>query len=115
MSSAKIDELVVRRLVVQKEENGPRILAEASDLGTFLWVMPSDDSGQIGLIAQHGLPPHILLWGKGNKYPALAISTDKDGKFYFQVPEGDGCEHFPLDWIKHITNIGPDQLISLAK
>lgn len=63
-------------------------------------IFVGNELGCVGLVAQDGQPPYLVLWGKNEGLPALAIGSDGGHDAFLQVhvPGGRPSEvrHVPM-------------------
>jgi hypothetical protein len=81
-----------------------------------IWV--SNPHGSVALCCQPGTSsPYFIVWGPDNKFPAMAITTDVDGKLSIQlVDTSSGCDMKDgSHWMQHTKYLSGEELLALDK
>lgn len=69
--------LVVESLTVKRPDGKGSVAIMSNDFATGLWVQSGEKTECIGLVAQRGLPPYLVIWpaGQSSGLP-LAFCSD---------------------------------------
>lgn len=110
----KFGHIEAKSITIKASEHSPAVNVMATEPTAGVWVS-NEKMGSVALVAQNNMAPYFIIWGKGNKYPPLAISTDVDGKLNIQVVDTGDCSHPADHWMQHVKYIGAEELADLAK
>lgn len=71
---------------IRIETPGGRSRVELTSAGRAVGIWAVNDRGSVGLVAEDGVAPYLVVHGAGSAEPALAIAAGEAGGAVVQVP-----------------------------